>query len=371
MRNIFLTVVLSAGITYNIFAQKLSPGYIVNSAQDTIAGFIVDGTDAELGLKIQFSKEKSFNDLTSYLPSQLRGFGFEYGRIFKCFYYIYNEKRSNDSVAVFAKKRIAGKITLYTFDKAKAGQPDFFLINNDIHRIVHLMPPKKQSIEERDRENFITSNKNALLLSHVKGDSLNNPASVREIRYYERPVKKSILKYNDNFKKQYPVSEYRQQIAHRNDATLGLPISMGPEEMQFRVAFYRHRYFPERSGEISIIRSVSYRHWVDNATIDSNVAENNNYYKEQTLNIVPIGINLHADSRLIRPYAYCGVGMLFRKRTSHNIVDFVDKGDQSYHEILPVFIIGAGVRIKIHSNFLLLEVTPAADSPFINIGYSF
>ncbi|MEX2233885.1 MAG: hypothetical protein WD824_17095 [Cyclobacteriaceae bacterium] len=55
MKTLLALALTLTGIPSSLFSQSLSPGYIVTVRQDTIRGFILDGIDSELGLKVDFS----------------------------------------------------------------------------------------------------------------------------------------------------------------------------------------------------------------------------------------------------------------------------------------------------------------------------
>ena len=74
----FLIVIFS----YSSNAQNLGKGYVVTLENDTIHGYIVDRIDARLSKGIEFSTDAG-SAKTSYLPSNLKAFGFNNGRYFR------------------------------------------------------------------------------------------------------------------------------------------------------------------------------------------------------------------------------------------------------------------------------------------------
>ena len=62
----FLIALFLLASNYLSTAQKFNSGFIVTLEKDTIRGFLMDGTDAELSSKITFKMTKSGNDETKY-----------------------------------------------------------------------------------------------------------------------------------------------------------------------------------------------------------------------------------------------------------------------------------------------------------------
>src|SRR5687768_6457413 len=110
-KKIPILLFLVASVSFSLSAQRNLAGYILTQDLDTVSGFIRDGTDAELGLKIEFRQRRNDISPTVFTPSDLRGFGFANGRVFRR--QVFAVSQVGDSAAVFAKQVLRGKIDLF------------------------------------------------------------------------------------------------------------------------------------------------------------------------------------------------------------------------------------------------------------------
>ncbi len=373
MKRKYRVIVLLASVfLLNITnAQTVSPGYIVTTEKDTIRGFIIDQTDAELGLGIEFKKELS-NPKASYFSSgDLLGFGFNYGRLFER---VSMEDDSNDSVKVFAKRIVQGKIDMLVWRRLKGDSPYIFLTNKPSRREVYMTRPREKSAsKDSEVPNTLDKKKHIGLLIYVKSDSSNSLPDEEDFRYSKKSITKNIQAYNSSFDKDFPVSQYKDPKKFTYDITVGTPILWTPEGFNFRVAFYRNKTLPEKSRKISLTRGISYRHWTEGEEYEGDLKNVDDNYRQQLLTIIPIGVNVHGNSGRIRPYAYIGVGLTFLLMTNHHIVNYENTGDSYTFVPIPSVNIGAGAKIKVGSNFILCELTPAGAGGglYLNLGYSF
>lgn len=371
--NRFLIVLLVLGTHYPLAAQELRSGFIVTLNRDTLKGLVMDGTDTELSSRITFKNLEPGNDKIEYRATDLLSFGFNNGRIFIRFSST-NTPTEGDSVFVFAKKILEGKINLYTHSKIKGNHPDIFLVNNYSGRTIHLREPKKLSTTDergftRVGESFIHLG----LIHLAKGDSAFNSAPVKKIKYTEKAIRNDILEYNEGFK-DFPGSQYQPRIDYSYSVVAGIPFSSPNEsDVAFRVAFFRNKHFPESSRVLSLIRGISYRYSYINSTVPSSVRNSNENFRQQWISLIPIGVSFQMDSRVIKPYAYIGAGMAFLWETNHYIDNYEYKGNKNELFVTPTLNMGAGVRIKTGSKFLVAELSPTGNKSgiCINLGYSF
>ncbi len=239
---IISSILLSIPIFF-VQAQQLDKGYIVTIEGDTIVGFIKNGTDPELGFRISFQKEIN-SAATIYLASDLQGFGFENGKIFKRIFIYNNQEESNNTSAVFGKKIVEGKITLYSFRRPIEGYPDIILTNNMTHRTMHLTAPKKKLVVDEKGARYINAPKTYIgQIRMIKSDSLRNYESSSTIRYNIKSIKRDIIEYNNLFQDEYPVSQYIPEHDYFHEVTIGYPLKNSVDEVSFRIAFYRNKFF--------------------------------------------------------------------------------------------------------------------------------
>jgi hypothetical protein len=333
----------------------------------------MDGTDAELGSRIIFKSLESGKDEIVYRPPDLSSFGFDNGRTFIRFSST-NTAAKGDSVGVFAKKILEGKINLYTYSKTKGNRPDIFLVNNYSGLTVHLRESEQLSTtDERGFTRVGESFKHLGLIGIAKGDSAFNSANVKKLKYTEKAIRNDIVEYNEGFTN-FQRSQYRPQIHYSYSVVTGIPFSSpNPTDVAFRVAFFRNKYSPESSRNLSLIKGISYRFWYINSTLPTGVQNSNENFRQQWISLIPIGVNFQTDSRAIKPYVYIGAGIAFLWETNHYIDNYEAKGNKNKLLVIPTVNMGAGVRIKIGSKFLVAELSPTGNKSgtCLNFGYSF
>jgi hypothetical protein len=358
-------------ITQLAYPQKFRKGFIVKINNDTIHGFIFDKTDSELSNTIAFSTDPGNGHQITYTVNDLSGFGFMNNRIFERITFI---DSIADTVKVFAKKVIEGKIRMFLWRRNSWDKFDFFLFNSNPEISVHLTEPvKKVEKDERGVEQTYEKISHIGLLKNVKNDTLKTIKKNDRIRYSEKAITNNIVEYDKQFVAGYPLKTYKEERRYFFDITLGYPILWGAGGTNFRAAIYSNRYLPERNRMFSLMAGISYRFWKSNEPVE-NIAENDNLnYKQQWITLIPIGIQFRSDKKIVRPYFYTGIGMqLF---VSGNYQYIIGNALETKNElrVLPAVNIGAGIKIKTGTNFLAIEITPSGNGSgiFANIGFSF
>ncbi len=359
------------------FGQTFNPGYIVTTKQDTLKGLILDGTDEELGLSLQFKKDQAAAAET-FTPANAIAFEFDYQRKFKRLSFMSTDTSRHDSISVFAKKNMDGKIAFYTWTQVNKNQSDIFLTNWDTQLTVHLSQPEKKLVLKNERQFTSESNtRNLGLLQLVKGGMAGMPG-MKNTSYSEKAIRRNILSYNRAAQQTYPVTIYKPRKGHAYEATLGWDLMSGPDSKSFRGSFMRHTFNPERTNTVSFVMAFIYKSRsgintylaIANKATPDHIVTN---YKEQTLSFIPLGVHLHGGSKKIRPFAYAGLGMSYTFRESSSTKNGLDQG--TTHDRMPAgaFNMGAGAKIKVgRSQFLVLDFTPVfGDGLYLNLGYSF
>lgn len=362
----FLFAFLVLGLSHSLLAQNLRPGFIVTSKGDTVRGFVLDGTDAELSLGITFKKQEGDKAEVKYLPKDLLSFGFNNGRIFRSFSFA----AQNDTVYVFAKRELEGKVSMFTYAKPEENRPDIFLTNNSSGRTFHLTSPKKlQTFDQNGKSRTGQSFEYLGLLNLAKGVHTNY--SSKHVSYHEKSIRKDISAYNQQYVNDFPVYRYRPQPAFFYDISMGFSLYNGVGT-DFRMAFYRGRSFPELSRKIALIRGISYR-YSSLGTDPPYVRNNNGNFRKQFLSVIPVGLYIQTDTGPVRFYAYGGIGLGLLIETDYHIVNYQDMGNEQEMGFFPALNLGAGVKIKAGSTFIIAELTPPGNRKglFLNLGLSF
>lgn len=351
---VFLTATAPAS-----HAQQLSPGYIVPAEGDTIKGYIVDLTDATLALGIDFKRQVDDHNVVRYSPRDLAGFGFDYGRRFQTVFVV----SASDSMAVFAKAVLSGKVSVSSWRKEGEGEPEFFLINQYSNRRGHVHRTDRVVIRS-DRETPLVANQTIYqgVISFVKGDSINSYPPAKQMKYGEKNIVQDILAYNQMFKEQFLVSQYRERENIGYHFSMGLPIN-SVEEIGYRMALFKHKTLPEKNRRVSMVQGISYRFWQRKKSFDTSVesyADFQNHY----VSILPIGVNFQTDNGSVRPFFLVALGGFFSVDTNYSF-----EGRTTKLVLFPALNLAAGLKFKLNSNFGSFQITPSADGIFFNLGY--
>ena len=105
-----ILICLLALIPRLTYAQSYKKGFIIKGDKDTIHGYIEDKTDTGLDTVISFSNTGGKGQEVKFTAKDLSGFGFLNGRIFERMIF---KDSVNDTIRVFAKKLIEGKIRVF------------------------------------------------------------------------------------------------------------------------------------------------------------------------------------------------------------------------------------------------------------------
>ncbi|MFZ4523066.1 MAG: hypothetical protein ACOYNC_15255 [Bacteroidales bacterium] len=372
MKNLsYLLILVITTLSIHLRAQTAAKGYIVKVNRDTVHGFILDKTDTDLSPGIIFKTGKKEKTTTHYTTADLLGFGFDYGRAFERMVYT---DSLNDTVKIFAKRVLQGKINLFLWRKNAWTDFDIFLFNRDPARSVHLSEPVKKVIKEEDGiQQTIYKYNHVGLLKYVKGDTSRIDGKVKRIRYSEKKIIDDIQHYNLGYLGKYPVKKYRDKKRVFFDLAIGTAVIKAPEGLNLRGSIYVNRFAPEKNRNFSLLAGVTYRYWKSSAAVDNLAVNDNQNYQQQMISAIPIGVNFHSASGIFRPYIYCGIGLAVLLNTNYRFVKGESMGSKTEILLLPGVNIGAGVKIRIGTQFIAVEITPTGNGSgvFANLGYSF
>ena len=341
------------------------PGYIIHMEKDSVGGFILERTDAEMAHSIKFKKD-SAKEFQVYKAGEIAGFGFINGRIYESHSFV-DDTGARSSV--FAKNLVRGKLDLFAWRHPQRLQPDFFLVNNTSGKSAYLKKPTKKEIIGKDGKMYNHRDKKYISsLKLIKEDSLSKPD---DIRFSEKLIQKDIIQYNQNYKSDFPLVIYEERIEHSIDVMAGVPIQFATGLSNFRVALYFNRMQPERSVNFVISRGIIYNHHVLEHTFPADLKDGSMSYKAQMLNLVPFAIKFQGSSKILQPYGYAGAGIAVVKATDLLVKDFQDNGTETDYYFGPTINIGIGARLKLGPAWLVTEVTPTFKGIFLNTGISF
>ena len=368
--NLFILIVL---IVHSLYSQnKYKSGFVVTTKKDTINGFILDKIDFELAYKISFKRNLIDETIIEYKPSELLSFGFTSGRIFERKEIMYDSHTNKDSLHIFAKRIVKGKINLFIWRHNKNSSSDFFIINNSSKREAQLMKPKKTEIKKDDKTYSKKDNTYIRHLTFVKKDEILEPEENNKLRFAEKPISKDIISFNRNFQEEYPLEIYKEPFKYNYDILVGIPFNLNSDELQFRIGAYRNKTFIEKSNTLSYLNGIVYNHWSDNdKKWNKDYQNGTSNYRWQMVNIIPVGLKYQFNSKHIKFYGYLGAGAAVIMMTDYIIEDYEIVGSQKDWVFLPTVNVGLGTKIKVNTNFILTEITPTMNGVFFNVGYSF
>lgn len=363
----FILFILSiAAIPFASAQDTFVPGFIITEEQDTINGYLLEKTDAELARKVIFKREKKGISKT-YKPAELLGFGFDNSRIFRKMATILSPEE--DTTYVFAKNLVKGKIDLYVLRYANQNNPDIFLINNNTSARVELSRPESRRFFRKNGKIYSPFNFSYVSkLRLIKGDSSAFDARSYP-KYSERRIKNDILNYNRAHANEYPIEVYKEELKFNYDFLAGIPVSSSVE-LHFRVGVYRNKSRVERTTNFSVMQGIVYHHWSKDENQVPVIQEGNSNYRWQFLNVIPLGINFHGNSKIVQPYGYAGVGFGVALMNDHIIGNGEIQGEETKFWFSPTLNFGVGAKIRLGRTFLITELTPTINGLFWNAGFS-
>ncbi len=363
-KKVLLLIVMILLLTHLKAQNNLISGYVITKKQDTIKGFLMDEIDLKLSKNVKFYHNVSEKVPIIYTSLEINEFGFSNGRIFKLI------QQNNDSVSVFSKRIVTGKINMFVEREKRSGNFNVHLLRSDTAFSVKLSNPKKKILNRDGRKYSLTDKKYLGLLSLITDINKNNE-QLNSIKYREKDLKKYIIYHNRIFEDDFPSNIYIEGTKITYDIVLGLPFNKKPGETCFRISAYMNKALMEKLQHLSYRMGISYHYWNSNnkSSIKRNAHEE---YKYQCLSIVPLGFIYHGKKKEIVPYGYAGIGLGLLIFSDFIIHNFENKGTSNKLRVLPVINCGVGLKIRHKSNFIFAEITPSLkNGVFFNLGYSF
>lgn len=355
MKNLVLLlfVMLSLPVTaQNIF----SPGYIITAEGDTLRGFILEKSDAEMSRSLIF-KTSEDAEIQKYSVRSITGFGFDSGREFERRIVLPKPGKNEDTTYIFAKNILRGQTDVFLGRHIQKRNPGIFLHNNSNNTSIQVY----KSRGALDLEEF-------LKIFYNNTDSLSNPQGVR---FSKKKLVKTIAAANRAQNMNFPDSVYRENIENEWIFLAGIPIDYSKTAIHFRGAVYFSRTRTERTPKFSSLFGIIYHHWErKNMEIPGTQQYGEMNTKWQMINLMPVGIRFQGNSGNFRPYGYIGAGVALLRETDVSMEGIADTGDEVSWRFLPTLNSGIGVKTRIGNYFLITELTPTRNNVFVNLGLS-
>lgn len=358
---IFLSLFLILGTGF-LCAQEFSPGYLISREQDTLRGFILDGSDADLANSIQFKKDMD-GQVLNYEPAALKAFAFNTGRSFESM-----ELPPREQVKakhIFAKNIIRGEIDLFVWRHKGRAVPDFFVYNNSSGKSAYLKKPVKRNVAEGKsftRDQYYLGN-----LQLVKGETGN----ISRLRFSEKQMKKDIIRYNSTLQENIPLFIYKDEVKYNFDLMVGIPIL---EEISFpiwRISAFMNKNRPEVTRNFYFTHGIYFVHVDKKRELPTDLKYGLVDSKSSILNVMPIGFKYQGDGKVFQPYGYIGGGISAWWLTWFLIEDYNKAGSRTDMAIYPTFNIGIGTKIKMGPAAFIAEISPGMRGVFLSAGISY
>lgn len=354
--------------------SSYEPGYVITINNDTIRGYLLNDIDANLDESVMFKEELDATIESEYSANDIVKFRFDSGREFTRFEPIQDVQTDKPRHYIFAKSLIKGKIDLYVWRHEKLSSKDFFILNHDNQRKAQLSKPIKIEVK-KDGKTFSKKDQHYQhLLNYVKHIKPEEDDKYKKIGFVEKSIRKDISSYNSNFEQEYSQVEYNEPKEYQYDVLVGLPFKLESEETQFRVGIYRNKTYTDKTRRFSTFSAIIYNHadtGEKESDLDMSYRNRSKNYKSQLLNIIPIGLKFQSKAKKVIPYGYLGVGVMLLVHSNYIIEDYEFSGTEKQYYPFPTLNLGAGLKIKVNSNFLLAEITPTYSGVFFNLGFSF
>jgi hypothetical protein len=362
MRKILLIHLLSLLVVCNeSFGQeKFTQAYIITNEHDTIQGEILNKIDSKLAFEVLFKDEAPDSEVKTYFVSDLVGFKFNNGRTFERINFSSNKQ---DTISVFAKKTLTGKIDMWIWRHSK-NELDIFLENNSNQIFAHLTKPDDKTISEDGRKYVQHDYKVIGQIINITNNEYKPSSRSKDLKYSEKNITDNISLINQKYEKQIPFNKYNEKFEFKHDIFIGIPIQLDSKSTEFKLGFFRRKIKVEKSRSFSTIIGITYYRWHEHGSYDDS--------RWQLINILPLGLHFQRKHKTIKPYAYAGFGLAILAISDYQkIVGYQNTGSKTTFLPHPTVYVGVGLQIKIGSNYLFAEVTPSVWNSSISIGYGF
>lgn len=352
--------------------QLYESGYIITVETDTIHGLVKNSVDQDLANEIHFIQE-SATAPTIYKPEDIRGFGFDNGRVFD------HKKASleDDSVFIFAKQVVHGKVDMWLW--RQKGDPSYFIGNNANGKTTQLRKEEKKKITKNGKTYYLETQRLHGALKYVLDQNPEQFSKKNNIKYSEKHLSNLIYSYNIQYQSTYPVSRYEEKVAYQYDVYLGLPwIGSNDNSSSFfalTAGINRRKLKIEKSTKASFMQSLIYSgYFTKNFQYNGSARFGSTFSQIQIIRILPLGIHYDLIDNRVSPYIYAGLGTSIFILKEHEIVEYEDTGGRNVIGFPPYILSivpGVGVKARVGSSYIFGEVRPSFFDPSFNFGYTF
>ena len=301
-------------LSFEVFCQRdLRSGYVLQ-ANDTVRGFIKYREGKSSLLKCSFAKKESDN-LTSYTPSDIEGFGIDNRHFISL---------KTDSIPIFAEVVVDGLASLLRVK-------DFFLVKKG-SEIVSLKPVSNE-VYRRGVRYLVADTKYIGKLVVMFSDCPENAELTKKIQAVrpghapvEKPFREILTKYNSCLNsptKFYSIAKSKKQVSFgvlagmslNSGSTTSYDNSFGKIDFkaipQFTVGVFLKYRNPRISEKFQFYIEASYFNQAITGTQKTNVSQKFSYTVGYSGIRIPLGISYNFLSGSFSPYIKAAVVPVF------------------------------------------------------------
>jgi hypothetical protein len=293
---------------------------------------IKTSVEADLFESVSFKKDIN-SEWIQYGPSDIIGFGFEYGK-FNSIHFL-NSSKGNTADITFAKQLVSGLYNLFTYTN---GARRFFILQKDttIYQLYDEFVSTTGEIEQG------ANYQNYLYFISIPCDKLSNKS--KQVGYDEKSIADFVQETNNCISGGSSLSYYAKQKTAITALVFvgGLPIS--GNESQLTANFQLRFTIPRVDKHVSLNIGLNYSSTTHMTDDGKNLMEGYQYYTREQILSIPLTIQYNVTQTRVQPYFYLGFS------GTYSIVDNLATGfwvDPDTRGYSGTFVGGVGVEAKI------------------------
>lgn len=293
---------------------------------------IKTSVEADLFESVSFKKDIN-SEWTQYGPSDIIGFGFEYGK-FSSIHFL-NGSKGNIPDITFAKQLVSGLYNLFTYTN---GARRFFILQKDttIYQLYDELVSTTGEIEQG------ANYQNYLYFISIPCDKLNNKS--KQIGYDEKSIADFVQETNNCISGGSSVSYFKKQKMAITPIIFagGLPLSGQESQItaNFQLRFTLPRVDKQASLNIGLNYSVTTYMTADSKALNPYYQ----YYTRYQIISIPVTIQYNITQTRIQPYCYLGFSGTYAIEDNLATGFWVRPNDKEYGGTL---VAGLGIEARI------------------------
>jgi len=348
-KTIFLLIFLSTLISNAQLIEKFEKGWIINSNNVKIEGYIKTNDLSKLSSKVCFKRNIEEKKCKNYDNTKIKKFQIVNKDIFELLSLKINNNLIN--ISVFANLIVKGeKLSLYrSIYKSEL----FYILSKNGKNYVLQNDKFTSGDKEIKRYRY-----QGILNSATEGFILKNNLSTK---FDENNFVEIVIEYNKSKKVQS--KDLRAKNKSTNFYLVNAGIGIKNNATEYFGQFMIRKYYPKISNSTSLNFGVSYFNYK---------IEEQNATNTASLLSIPLQIQQNLFNKNIRPYIFAGLSLNYLIANDNNGNSILEKGFQKTYGINLLY--GVGIEIDIFKGFYLKSEyrNEAYSHPILfGIGYVF